>query len=325
MKRSSARADTYSKGILIPTRNNETQLAATLDRLVHQNTGFEILVIDSSSTDRTRDIASDYGVRLHIVPRMDFNHGATRETGRKLLATDIVVMMTADAVASNDSAIRKLIDPIVKGQAAIAYGRQQPRKDADPFEAVPRLFNYPAESQIRSIADISKYGVYTFFCSNSFAAYLNSALDEVGGFDELLTNEDYFAAAKILQKGYRIAYVADALVEHSHKYTIAEDFKRYFDTGYVRAERQWVSRLAGQAEGRGLKLLGMTLAALRKYNLFLLPKAFFVFFVRWLGFRIGYLALHLPGGFNKKLSSQPYYWDSEYYRSNINRRKDGKL
>jgi rhamnosyltransferase len=300
-------------GIFIPTRNNADTIEKCLRQLNRQDIEQKILIIDSSSTDHTVTIARDLGAEVRIIPPIKFNHGATREEGRKLLKTLIVVMLTADAIVQDDHTVKKLITPIMDGQAAVSYARQIPRKNADVFESVPRLFNYPPESQLRGMEDIPKYGVYTFFCSNSCAAYRNDVLDETGGFDSVLTNEDYFAVARILRNGYRIAYAADAVVEHSHNYSLSQDFKRYFDTGYVRAERNWVIQLVGQAEGRGMQLFKKTLKELKKQNKFLLPKAFFVFFARWIGFRLGYLAIHTPGRINRYFSAQSLYWKSEYY------------
>ncbi len=303
-----------SVGIIIPTRNNEQTLKQCLEGLKKQVTAHKILVIDSSSADRTVEIARTFGTEVHIIPRHDFNHGATRELGRKLLGTDIVVMMTADAFVLEEDTINKLIAPILSREAVVSYARQLPRMGAGLLESVPRLFNYPPESHIRNMADIPEYGVYTFFCSNSCAAYLNSALDDIGGFEAVLTNEDYFAVARMLKKGHKIAYVAEARVEHSHRYSILEDFRRYFDTGYVRAEHDWVNKMVGQAEGRGIQLFKLTLDEVKQKNIFLLPKTFFVFFARWLGFRLGYLFIRMPRWLNKLLSSQPYYWDSKYYK-----------
>ena len=42
-----------------------------------------------------------------------------------------------------------------------------------------------------------------------------TSLNEIGGFDPVLTSEDYFAVAKLLLKGYKIAYVAESVVVHS--------------------------------------------------------------------------------------------------------------
>src|SRR5205807_1957353 len=104
------------------------------------------------------------------------------------------------------------------------------------FERVLREFNYPSSSHVRTRADAATWGAYLTFCSNAFAAWNNHVLDEVGGFVETLSHEDAIAAAMILERGYPIAYVAEAVVEHSHRYTLTGDFKRYFDAGYARAQ-----------------------------------------------------------------------------------------
>ena len=33
-------------------------------------------------------------------------------------------------------------------------------------------------------------------------------------------------------KGYCVGYAADAMVYHSHSYTMAQEFKRHFDLGF---------------------------------------------------------------------------------------------
>lgn len=57
----------------------------------------EILVIDSSSNDGTVELAASMGVEAIVIPQSEFNHGTTREMGRKLLGTDIICMLTQDA------------------------------------------------------------------------------------------------------------------------------------------------------------------------------------------------------------------------------------
>jgi len=252
---------------------------------------------------------------VESVSREEFNHGATRELARKHTLADIVIFMTQDAFPVDDLLFEKLVEPLVNGRASFSYARQIPCQGADIFEAFPRRFNYPAESQIRSIADVEKFGVYTFFSSDSCAAYLNSALDEIGGFRPTLTSEDYFAAARLLRKGHKVAYVAGAVVEHSHAYTLFEEFKRYFDTGYVRAENPWVQDIVGKAEARGKEYFVALIHDLAKYNPLLIPYAVMNTCVKLLGYRAGYWSLKAPTWWKKRLSIQRYFWDSRYCRS----------
>jgi len=224
--------------------------------------------------------------------------------------------MTQDAIPADNYLIEKLVEPIIKGKASFSYARQIPRKGADIFESFPRWFNYPDESNFRVIEDVGKYGVYTFFCSDSCSAYLNSALDEIGGFRPTVTSEDYFAAARLLQNGHRVAYVADAVVFHSHSYTLSDEFKRYFDTGYVRAENPWVQNIVGHAEGRGKDYFKELIIRLSTTKPWLIPYAVLNTFVKLVGYRTGYSSLHAPTWWKKLLSSQRYYWNSKYYVQN---------
>ncbi len=302
-------------GIVIPAYNNEKNLAGCLPPLLQSTVPVKILLVDSSSTDRTTDVARSMGVEILTIPRTEFNHGTTREMARKRIATDIVVMISADAFAVDNSLIENLIKPIEDGDAAVSYARQLAHVGAGLFEAFPREFNYPDEFQLRSIHDVDKYGVYTIFCSNSCAAYSNKALDKIGGFKPTLTNEDYFATAELLQAGYKIAYVPEAVVRHSHRYRLINEFTRYFDAGYVRAERPWVQQLVGHADQRGLALTKALLKRIIHQNILLLPYAVLQTGAKWAGYKIGLRGLNLPLGIKKSLSSQKYYWDSEYYQS----------
>jgi rhamnosyltransferase len=245
-----------------------------------------------------------------VIPRAEFNHGATRELGRQLLGTDIVIMMTQDAVLESSTAIPTLVTRMRENEADIAYGRQLPKPGADIFEAWPREFNYPCNSHRRTLQDVGRHGVYTFFCSDSFAAYRQSSLDRVGGFEYVLTNEDYFTTARVLAAGGAIMYVADAAVFHSHRYTLWQEFTRYFDTGFVRGQRPWVQQLVGRAERRGANMVGGLIARLWRERPSQVPYALVQAAAKWIGFRLGYYSVHAPAWWNRSLSSQKYYWAS---------------
>src|SRR6202007_3283226 len=76
-------------------------------------------------------------------------------------------------------------------------------------------------------------------------------LDEIGGFSPTLSLEDVIASARLLHVGHRIAYCAYAVVAHSHRYTLAQEFRRHFDTGYVRAQQRRLLFTDGGDERRG--------------------------------------------------------------------------
>ena len=299
-------------GVVILTLNAANDLAYCVKYIQKSRGVNKVLVLDSSSIDSTSTLSRSLGLDFHLLPRFQFNHGATRELARKLLGTDIVVMLTQDAFATGTESISDLVAPLLDGRADVAYGRQLPKAGADVFESFPREFNYSVQSQIRRLSDAPQLGAFTFFCSDSFAAYKQSSLDAIGGFPTVLTNEDYFAVARILENGGAIAYVAEATVLHSHRYTLKEEFQRYFDTGYVRGERPWVQKLVGNAEAHGASMVKALFKRLLKTQPWLMPYAILQVGAKWLGYRIGFYSIHAPLWWKQALSGQKYYWTSKY-------------
>ena len=298
-------------GVVILTLNAEKRISSILDKI--DTDKYSILVIDSDSNDLTVDIVKRYKCNIKVIDRISFNHGTTREFARKNLKTDIVVYLTDDAIPASKNFIQELVQPLLSGKASVSYAKQIPRKGADILESFPREFNYNNEYQLRSLKDIDKYGVHTFFCSNSCAAYLNKDLDEIGGFKPTLTNEDYFAVAELLINNKKVSYTPKAKVYHSHKYTIKEEFQRYFDTGYVRAERKWIKKYVGNAEKKGAEYTKLFLKTILFNRPLLLPYAFFQIISKYLGYKIGYNALSFPDWIKIKLSGQKLYWKSKHY------------
>jgi hypothetical protein len=133
-------------------------------------------------------------------------------------------MMTPDAYADDPVFLERLVRPLLAREAATSYARQIPHRDAGWFESLLRDFNYPERSELRGRDDAVRYGSYTYFSSNSCAAYRNDALDEIGGILPGLVSEDYITVVRLLRRGHRIAYVADAVVRHSHHYTLQQEF-----------------------------------------------------------------------------------------------------
>lgn len=302
---------TPSIGVLIPTFQAANHLIHCLPPIIQSPLKPKVLIIDSSSTDKTAAIAQELGAQVSIIPQQNFNHGMTREKGRLLLGTDIVVMMTQDAYATSNTTLEELVRPLLLGQASISYARQLPHIGAGFFEAFPREFNYPSESHIRSIQDISKYGIYTFFCSNSCAAYLNRALDEVGGFPNVLFGEDTIVVAKLLERQHKIAYVATAEVRHSHAYSLKQEFQRHFDIGLSRHLHQGLLAKGGKDSKRGQAYVKALLSTLKsKYPLYI-PYALLQSCIKFLGYKLGKLSTRAPLWLKKQLSSQPHYWTSK--------------
>lgn len=275
-------------GIVLLTLNARTHLDHCLPPLLSSPCKTRLLVVDSSSEDGTAERARELGAETLVIPRHEFNHGATREKARKHLATDIVVMVTQDAYAVDGSVVGALIEPILQGKASVSYARQIPHVGAGFLESFPRDFNYPTTSHIRQLSDTAHYGVYTFFCSNAFAAYSNRALDEIGGFQSVPFGEDTVAVAQLLRRQHNVAYVAEALVRHSHDYTLMQEFRRNYEMGFARAQYTHLLACEQTDSHRGKAFVKEMFSRLRKEHPLLMPYAALHVFMKWIGYRLGF-------------------------------------
>jgi rhamnosyltransferase len=249
----------------------------------------EVLILDSSSADDTAELAKRDGCRVVTVPREDFRHGGTREHAAELASSaDVLVYLTQDSILSDPNALARLTAVFEDPSIAAAYGRQLPRPGANPIEAHARLFNYPPVSAIRSLEERTTMGFKAIFFSNSFGAYRRTALEQVGGFPkELNFGEDTVVAARLLQSGWRIAYVAEALAYHSHAHSCRQEFQRYYEIGQLHGSEPWLLRDFGKVSGEGRRFVMSEIQYLSRHAPWLIPEAMLRTGLKYLGYKRG--------------------------------------
>lgn len=270
-----------------------------------------VLVFDSGSTDGSVGTTEDAGFELRPIDKASFDHGGTRQQAVDALTdADVVVFLTQDAVLESAQSIACLIRAFDDRRVGVAYGRQLPRPQAGVLEAHARGFNYPASSSVRCFDDRVRLGIKTAFTSNSFAAYRRDALMQVGGFPgKLILGEDMVAAAKMLRDGWLVAYVADAVVFHSHGYTIRQELRRYFDIGVLHLDQHWLLETFGSAEGEGVAYVRSEIREVLRRAPLLLPSAVVRIAAKYLGYRLGLASNVLPRTVCRKLSMHQRYWN----------------
>lgn len=297
--------------VVIPTLNAEPHLDALFPALARQGLPHDrYLIIDSQSTDGTQEAFRAFGATVVEIDRRTFNHGGTRQRAVEMRPdAEIIVMMTQDAIPQGNDTIARLVDAFADPGVGMAYGRQLPRTVARGIERHARLTNYPARSEVRALADRAHSGVKTVFCSDSFAAYRRTALDQAGGFPEdAFFAEDQLVAGRMLLDGWQLAYRGDAEVIHSHGYTLAEEFRRYFDIGVFHGRNRWLINTYGAAEGEGMRFVRSELAYLVRHDPILLPSAITRTFAKYAGYKMGMRETRLSNAWKRRLSMQPFYW-----------------
>lgn len=297
--------------VIIPTLNAEKYIAELIMSLKGQSLPpFEIIVVDSTSGDRTAEIARERGCAVITVDRAKFNHGGARNLGATASQGEVMVFLTQDALPTDNNLLQSLVAPLTTNpEVAASFGRHIARSDAVPPEKFARLFNYPDLPMIKGKEDLPRLGIKTFFFSNVCSAIKKSSFEAVDRFPErALTNEDMAIAAKLIFKGYKLAYVPEAAVWHSHNYSVPHYFRRYFDIGVFMSSNEWLKGYS-KAESEGLRFAKEQLLYLFRNNYYRwIPYSIALTLAKFVGYKLGQMEDKLPVRIKRGLSLQKNFW-----------------
>jgi glycosyltransferase involved in cell wall biosynthesis len=205
--------------IIIRAFNEERYLGALLEAISRQYyKDFEIILVDSGSTDRTLSIAARFSVEiLHIRPE-EFTFGRSLNLGLRAAAGELAVLTSAHVLPLHDDWLRTLIAPFEDPKIAIAYGKQRGGAGSKFSES---------QHFIRWFPNASDFDQKRPYCNNANLALRHSVWQEQP-YDETLTGLEDLAWASVLhERGYKIAYVAEAGVSHLHDETSAQIVNRH--------------------------------------------------------------------------------------------------
>ena len=196
---------------------------------------FEILVIDSGSTDGTVAMLSEYPeVRVVEIPNHEFGHGRTRNLAARLATGEIVVFLTQDATPAHRGWLAELVAPFGSdARIAAVYGKQVPRPDCCPTVRRDVLRAFRRIGPPHGV--VVEEGGSGF--SNVNSAVRRDVLARIP-FRDVGYAEDRALAEDLHRAGLATAYAADAEVLHSHDLPLGPYFRRMYD------------------EARGLRRLG---------------------------------------------------------------------
>ena len=276
--------------IICPLYNAEKYIE-NLDRTLkmQKNTKIEkISYILTESEDNTEQILKRISAQYSVVKKEKFSHSLSREMIAMKSDSDILVFVTQDVDIRSDEWLQKLINPIITNEAEATFSRQLTKYNN--IEKYTREKNYPVESYLVTKDDIKQMGLRAFFFSDASSAIRTKVFKELKGYDSknLLTNEDMYIAYKIIMNNYRIKYCSDSEVYHSHKFTLKQLYKRYYDTGVFFKQNSYLNKYGTNRTGGGLAKY-ILLSAIKDKNIKVLLDFLPNMVVRFIGMKMGEL------------------------------------
>ena len=302
-----------SVNVIIPTYKPDRKLDLCLAMLKRQSVKPEkiLLINTEESLFKSKVFPTlPQGEIVHI-EKSEFDHGGTRNRAAAMCDCDVILLLTQDAVPADRHLIRNMLKPFEDEEVCAVYGRQMADSKDNIIEAYTRRFNYPDQSQVKSLKDLPRLGIKTFFCSNVCAAYRKSDYDRLGGFPlHTIFNEDMIFASRLIEDGKKIAYAADAKVWHWHNYTAWQQLTRNFDLAVSQVDAGGLfDRVSSESEG--IRMVKSTMAFLiRIRRPYLIPKLILHSAAKYAGYRLGKNYRKLPMALIRRISLNPSYWSN---------------
>jgi rhamnosyltransferase len=230
--------------VVILTLNAGPGFAATLDGVFAQKIGgdFEVIVLDSGSTDGTPKLARARGASVHGFPASTFDHGATRDRGLSLAAGEYVALLVQDAVPLDDRWLAAMIedlkqDPLVAG----VYGRQIPRPESSTLARV-LVTDAPTAGDERREQHAGGPGRYRTLpparrrelaLFDNVSSCLRRSVWEGIPFGRTGFGEDLRWGKRAIESGYKLVYEPRSAVVHSHERGPLYDLRRHYAEGLL--------------------------------------------------------------------------------------------
>lgn len=193
--------------IVIRAKNESEYIAEALSAIFAQDDQeeFEVIVVDSGSTDGTTEVVRKFPIQLREIPPNRFSFGYALNLGAQLAHGRTIVYLSAHCTPTTHTWLKNLVEPLRSNRRLVAtYGRQQPRKRVNPFEEPGLQDAFPSD-RIK--------GPLALF-SNANCAVRRTALLS-NPFDETLTSSEDLVWRLNFQVD-EILYVPEASVYHSH-------------------------------------------------------------------------------------------------------------
>jgi len=224
--------------VIIPAKNGQKTIGKVLQVIFEQNfnSDFEVIVIDSGSTDQTLAIVSKFPIKLAEIRPEEFSHSGTRNYGAALAAksSDYLIFLNQDALPSDSFWLENLVRSMTveKDLKAVYAAELYP---GEIFHNVCGVASYVFRTSatkgihviepgvLDQFAYLPKFRQHELFPFSTVCAIFDKNHFSKFPFNEKAAwGEDLHWAVDNSRNGYKSGCTTLACVFHHHDYSEAE-------------------------------------------------------------------------------------------------------
>ncbi len=226
--------------IVIPTKNGGELFDQVLTMIDKQETNYsyEVICVDSGSSDDTIEIIKKHNCILKQIPKEEFGHGKTRNLGASLGTGEYIIFITQDALPYDVHWIQNFIDGMKSDPEIVGgFGKHYPYPECNIFDKrdLALLFKgYGETNTIYQMEDKDRYEreegyrhILAFYSDNN--SCMRRDIWEKYPYADVNFSEDQLWAKQMIELGYKKLYCPFAAVYHSHNYPLDTYKQRYYD------------------------------------------------------------------------------------------------
>ncbi|OQY26357.1 MAG: hypothetical protein B6244_13825 [Candidatus Cloacimonetes bacterium 4572_55] len=223
--------------VVMRSKDDKEVIGETLTSIFDQTyLDFELVNIDSGSTDGTMDIIKKFKTRVIQIKPEEYIPGYVLNMGMENSSTPYVVFVNSDCTPMHREWLENMVQALKSDEKVGAvYGRQIPRPDAWPIYRRDYDYAFPPDAPDTREALLGNESWYNFF-SMASSGVKRSVWKEIPFSPHIQYSEDIEWAKRVREAGHRVAYVPTAVVAHSHNYTYQQCYKRFFEEGRADAQ-----------------------------------------------------------------------------------------
>jgi len=225
--------------VIVPVHNGEKTIADCLHSILSQCTAFpfEVIVVNDGSTDKTAEIAKEFG-KTRLISQKQQGPAVARNNGAKEADGNVIVFIDSDCVAAANW-LQEMVSPLHSMEIAGVQGRYKSKQK----QLIARLIQLEIEQRHDKMAEQQ----FIDFMGSYSAAYRKSVFQEMHGFDAsfpMASGEDTDLSFRINKKGHKLLFNPKAIVFHTHPTSL----HRYLKVKFYRAF--WRVKVYGKHKGK---------------------------------------------------------------------------
>jgi rhamnosyltransferase len=208
--------------IIMRSKNSDWVIGEALAALFSQTfQNFELIVVDSGSTDKTLEIVSNYPCRLIQIEPGDYYPGKVLNDAIKECSSELIVFLNSDSVMLSPNSLDKLLSKFCDEDTVAAFGRQLPRPEAHTWVLRDYALSFPASEAAPDWITLSL----------PLAAFRRETWEKHHFYTDAWASEDTEWGNWARQNDLKVVYAPEAITMHSHNYTLKEIYGRRFVEG----------------------------------------------------------------------------------------------